>query len=369
MMTIKSLVLGVSAAIAAVSGAHAADAVVAAEPEPFDHARVCDAYGIEYVYIPGTETCLKIGGKVRTEGQWYDAYNPDSSIGTLWHDRMELRFDTATDTEYGALKTNTILRGEWQEGENTTFKLLFANIRLGGFIVGKLDSQFISYTDYAGNVANDDVIYDGPYELNQMTYTYDPGNGFTAMVSLEDSNSADNATYFGDPDPAATHDWVTSEQNHYAPDVVAGLGYKGGTWGLKMVGGYDSIVEEGAVKARLDLALGGFKFFFMGGWNTDGEKLNKYAGTNLNGNACPVDRADCGWGDWALWTGFTAPITDKLSANAQFAYTDSRIFAATANLQWNPVKDLMLQPEISYTNWDAIHSDTVAGIMRFERTF
>ena len=98
-MNIKSLLLGSAAALAAVSGAHAADAIVAAEPEPLEYVRICDAYGAGYFYIPGTETCLKIGGKVRTEGEWYDAYNRDSKVGTLWHTRAELNVDTATDTE------------------------------------------------------------------------------------------------------------------------------------------------------------------------------------------------------------------------------------------------------------------------------
>ena len=30
-------------------------------------------------------------------------------VGTLWHTRAELNVDTATDTEYGALKTDTDL--------------------------------------------------------------------------------------------------------------------------------------------------------------------------------------------------------------------------------------------------------------------
>src|ERR1700761_3806984 len=90
-MNIKSLLLGSAAALAAVSGAHAADAIVAAEPEPLEYVRICDAYGAGYFYIPGTETCLKIGGKVRTEGEWYSAYAPkDGSQGTLWHTRTEL---------------------------------------------------------------------------------------------------------------------------------------------------------------------------------------------------------------------------------------------------------------------------------------
>ncbi|MBK8458343.1 MAG: porin [Phyllobacteriaceae bacterium] len=53
-MNIKSLLIGSAAALATVSGSYAADAVVAAEPEPMEYVRVCDAYGAGYFYIPGT---------------------------------------------------------------------------------------------------------------------------------------------------------------------------------------------------------------------------------------------------------------------------------------------------------------------------
>src|SRR5688500_5653089 len=71
-MNIKSLLLGSAAALAVVSGAQAADAVVAAEPEPMEYVRVCDAYGTGFFYIPGTETCLKIGGQLRYEKRFSD---------------------------------------------------------------------------------------------------------------------------------------------------------------------------------------------------------------------------------------------------------------------------------------------------------
>ena len=353
-MNIKSLLLGSAAALAVVSGAQAADAVVAAEPEPLEYVRICDAYGAGYFFIPGTETCLKVGGMVRTEGKWYNAYNPADRYGTLWHTRAQLSVDTASDTEYGPLKTNTVYRFDWQDGGSTTTKLLWANISLAGFTIGKLDSQYNLYTGYAGNVINDDVIYDGPYELNQITYNYDAGNGFTAVISLEDSNSGSGAKGVNGEDSS----------DHYAPDVVAGAGYKAGNFGFKIVGGYDSIVEEGAVKARVDADFGVFKAFVMGGYNTDGDKLNKYASSNGAGPAKGI-----GWGDWAVWGGVTVPIDSKLQANAQVAYTDSKIFAATANLRWNPVKNLLVQPEVSYTNWDSINQDQWAGVLRFQRSF
>ncbi|MDP3899349.1 MAG: porin, partial [Mesorhizobium sp.] len=65
-MNIKSLLIGSAAALVAVTGARAADAVMAPEPEPVEYVRICDAYGAGFFYIPGTETCLKISGYV-----WY----------------------------------------------------------------------------------------------------------------------------------------------------------------------------------------------------------------------------------------------------------------------------------------------------------
>jgi hypothetical protein len=353
-MNIKSLLLGSAAALATVSGVHAADAIVAAEPEPLEYVRICDAYGKGYFYIPGTETCLKIGGKVRTEGEWYNAYNPNDVRGTLWHTRAELQLQTGTDTEYGVLKTNTEIRWDWQEGGSTGTNFLHGSISLGGFTVGKEDSQFNVFTGYAGDVINDDVVYDGPYELNQLTYNYDAGNGFTAVISLEDTNSGVGATGSNGEDSS----------DHYAPDAVLGLGYKAGAWSFKVVGGYDSIVEEGAIKARVDADFGGFSAFLMGGWNTDGDTLNKYAGANGSGDASGI-----GWGDWAVWGGVSAPINDKWKVAGQLAYTDTKIFAATANVQFHPVKDLLIEPEVSYTNWDSINEDQWAGILRFQRSF
>ncbi|MGY5803148.1 porin [Rhizobium hainanense] len=362
-MSIRSILLGSAASMISFTGAYAADAVVAAEPEPVEYVKICDAFGPGYFFIPGSETCLKIGGKVRSEGEWYNAYNPTGKRGTLWHTRAELQLQTATDTEYGPLKTNAELRWDWNDGNSTTTKLLHASISLGGFTVGKEDSQYNAFIGYAGDVINDDVVYDGPYELNQLTYKYDAGNGFTAVISLEDSNSSSDASSYNGA-------WVTSESNHYAPDVVAGAGFKSGAWSFKVVGGYDSIVEEGAVKARVDADFGIFTAFLMGGYNTDGSKLNKYAGSNLDTSACPTNQGYlCGWGDWAVWGGVGVPINEKLKWNLELAYTDSKIFEATTNLKFNPVKNLLVEPEVTYTNFDSVNKDQWAGILRFQRSF
>ena len=51
-MNIKSLLYGSAAALVAVSGARAADAVVVAEPEPVEYVRICDAYGAGFSIFP-----------------------------------------------------------------------------------------------------------------------------------------------------------------------------------------------------------------------------------------------------------------------------------------------------------------------------
>ncbi|MEZ5839961.1 MAG: porin [Hyphomicrobiales bacterium] len=60
----KSIILGSAAAVLAVTGAQAADLPAA---EPVEYVKVCDTFGTGFFYIPGTETCLKIGGYARYE--------------------------------------------------------------------------------------------------------------------------------------------------------------------------------------------------------------------------------------------------------------------------------------------------------------
>ena len=65
MKMVKSLLLGSAAGLAAVAGAQAADLPVKAKA--VEYVKVCSLYGAGFYYIPGTDTCIKIGGYVRTE--------------------------------------------------------------------------------------------------------------------------------------------------------------------------------------------------------------------------------------------------------------------------------------------------------------
>ena len=60
MRMVKRLLLGAAAGFVAVAGAQAADLPVKAKPVLY--MKICTLYGDGFYYIPGTDTCLKLGG-------------------------------------------------------------------------------------------------------------------------------------------------------------------------------------------------------------------------------------------------------------------------------------------------------------------
>jgi hypothetical protein len=59
MKTIKCLILGLAAGLFAMSGAQAAD--LPAKAKAIEYLRICSPYGAGFFYIPGTDTCIKLG--------------------------------------------------------------------------------------------------------------------------------------------------------------------------------------------------------------------------------------------------------------------------------------------------------------------
>ena len=73
MTAMKGLLLGTAAGLFAVASAQAADLPVKAKP--VEYVKVCTLYGAGFFYVPGTDTCLKIGMYLRFD-QFYGAGNP-----------------------------------------------------------------------------------------------------------------------------------------------------------------------------------------------------------------------------------------------------------------------------------------------------
>ncbi len=65
MKMVKSLILGSAAGLLAMGGAQAADLPVKAKA--VEYVRICSLYGAGFFYIPGTDTCIKLGGYLRVD--------------------------------------------------------------------------------------------------------------------------------------------------------------------------------------------------------------------------------------------------------------------------------------------------------------
>src|SRR4051794_27877298 len=68
MKVLKHLLLGSAAGLLTVAGAQAAD-LPTRKAAPVNFVRICDAYGAGFFYIPGTDTCLKVGGLALAQAQ------------------------------------------------------------------------------------------------------------------------------------------------------------------------------------------------------------------------------------------------------------------------------------------------------------
>jgi len=381
-MNIKSLLLGSAAALIAVSGARAADAVVVAEPEPAEYVRICDVYGAGYFYIPGTETCLRVGGYIRYDagfghvGSFDGAKTVDRLNGKTqdtWYKnaRFTLKTWTGQETELGTLKTYTETRfnfgtgGALSTAGNKGASLNFAWIQLGGLRIGRDESAFDTFTGYAGNVIQDTLVPYGGFDTNLISYTFDAGNGFSAVVSLEQGSGAFSLV----SRPGDT--WVLDDNtiDSYAPHVVIGAKYTQGWGGISGVVAYNSSYEEWAGKVRLDVnATEQLSLFIMGGYGTD---------DNIDRNFYKP------WGgNWAVWGGGTYKVNEKTSLNAQVSYDDNKSLGVAANVAYDIVPGFTVTAEVDYVHegaWNDVdylgswtgadRKNSVGGLIRFQRNF
>ena len=388
-MNIKSLLLGSAAALVAVSGARAADAIIVAEPEPVEYVRVCDAFGTGYFYIPGTETCLRISGYVRFDVFGGELFENTSATGDGTYNintRFTLRTSTASETELGTLRTYTETRFNWGSAQNyfttgtsgaapgydtdSRWSLNFAWIQLGGLRVGKDESFFTTWTGYAGAIINDTPLGGyGPFDTNLISYTY-TGGAFRAGIALETGD--DNWGGTGTAYSAAALTGVSGSHGQgwgiddYMPHVVVGLGATFGMVDLSAVAAWDS--RDGATtggwagKIRADVNINdAFSLFAMLMY---GENESGYT-TWGNGGA--------GFDTFGVSAGGSYAFSDKGAFNFEVDWTESNgavvddEWAITANIAYELVPGLTVTPEIQYV--DSVSGDMFGGGVRVQRSF
>ncbi len=323
-MNIKSLLLGSAAALVAVSGASAADAVVAAEPEPMEYVRVCDAYGAGYFYIPGTETCLKIGGWVRYEIYWatgstgfdkvargrleFQAKN-ESDLGTVSsYFRVDMRHTSLADPAFGLPTSATRYDPQYSLG-------------VGGLEMGYRDSQWNRFSGYGG--LTDAGGNYGYQTRHYISYTFTSGN-FAGILSLD-------------------HD----DNLNYMPDIMVGARGTFGNVTASLSAGWDENDASVAVKATVNAAVGPATLRLVGLW-TNG------VGTNDYWNAA----------QWSVIAGIGAPLGSRASVAVDFQYFQGGAWQVIGDLNYTIAPGLTALAELAHTS-----ANTNAFMLRFQRSF
>lgn len=206
MTSMKSLVLGSVAVLVAMSGAHAADLPLKAKA--VEYVKVCSLYGTGFYYIPGTDTCIKLGGALRADTSFNaagahaePAWRGAAGAGTrdandyIGRVRNYVRLDTRTATEYGVVRTYFESVFQWTTGSDAiaggSLGVYYAFIQFAGFTMGRAVSQFS--TPWNGTPGNNTSYLlggdDDSTGISQLAYTAQFGNGVSGSVSLEDPSA------------------------------------------------------------------------------------------------------------------------------------------------------------------------------------
>jgi hypothetical protein len=206
MKTIKGLILGSAASILAMGAAQAADLPVKAKA--VEYVKVCSLYGAGFYYIPGTDTCIKIGGAIRLDvafnGNIYD--NPfwqggagGSGVFTkdyfVSRERVNATLDTRTATEYGVVRTYSNIQFDFSQNRESIaggfVEMDYAFIQFAGFTMGKAVSQFdpqwaLSKPTISSGLNAGSNNATG---IPQLAYTASFGNGVSATISIENASA------------------------------------------------------------------------------------------------------------------------------------------------------------------------------------
>ena len=198
MRTVKSLLLGSAAGLIAVAGAQAADLPVKAKP--VQYVKICTLYGEGWYYIPGSDTCIRLGGYIRADYGWNvtgsrtpqysgTAGARDRTVSEFsTRHRLNITMDTRTQSQYGTLRTLTSLHVQ-NENQSESFNAARAFIQWAGFSFGRMqsfqDTWAISDSwHYAQQQNNSDTGANG---VNSIAYTWELGNGMTLTLGADET--------------------------------------------------------------------------------------------------------------------------------------------------------------------------------------
>ena len=358
------------------------------EAEPVEYVRVCDAYGSGFFFIPGTETCIRFGGFVRSS---YEKTSIEFDDGTeqdlaFWGQRARLNVDVRSETDWGTLRALYRLEG----GDSNTdvdIDMDIALISLAGFRAGFAGANYWSTNHgFAGvNLTGLGSTFgaaqdDGYYGFNDATifdYTF-AADGFSVTVGVEDPRidyaglgfvgSTFSGGLGGTGIPALA--LAPQASSDTRANFYAGFNYSADFGSVAFTAVRDGtavdsaalaagIVDQGGWAYKVSLSLDLSEFIpggiLYGSYANDGDYITNYVHTNGAG----IDDAETIW-----QISFQADLTDELQLVAQHSNATGSDWgllagvgeeeqqATSIGLNWFPAAAPQFSLRASYTFGD-----------------
>jgi hypothetical protein len=413
-MKLKSLLFGSAAVMAAGTGAaQAADLPIV---EPVEYVRICDAFGTGFYYIPGTDTCLKVGGYVRVESHYVNGDTdilfgvPEGAVNN-WTTRArgQVNLDARTQSDFGLVRAYIALEmtvGPGSDtgddgiinadgigdpnyaGSNPNVAAAFVQISndWGTYTAGHTGSFFDFFGSHGyGTRLN---IDDNTTEQTLFAWTFAGGNGFSFTIAAEDPASSGRKLN-GDDD----------YEGQEAPDGVVNIRVDQG-WGSAQVmaalrhihdyeGGNGDFDGNGSDDGFGFAAGAGLSIGIPGGWSLDAE------GGYSEGALGYITTDPGGIGDidgpdpddlntaWMIRGGITGPVLSPnitVWLDGSFTHVEEEddndeydFWAVVAGGRWEPVPGLYMGPEFAFNSLDGDDAgedyDVWGAMWRVQRSF
>jgi hypothetical protein len=341
-MNIRSALIVSFASFLAIPFAHSADAIVYAEPEPMEYVRICDVYGAGFFYIPGTETCLQIGGYMRYRMD-YVKVRGEPYVFTKTA-RFAPSFDVRSETEWGTLRGFAHLFFEWNslDGNDVYADQLFMELQMGNgtVLVGKTDNPYARFFGDYGAPGEFEGDFGGQiYNSGEVSYTYEAGNGFSAVI--------------------ATIETGTGE---FQPNLEAGAIYQKDWGSIGGMAGYDNPDDSWGAKAVGRVNLDPFAF-----------GIHVLYSSSESGNYGAVNPGSDETSEWSVLAHAEVELHEKVSVNGYLQWFDATTnggsaWQAKGGLTLTPIENLEVLPEVRYTKVSG-GADSWEGLLRVTRSF
>src|SRR5690242_5205009 len=268
----KHLLLATASCLTLIGNAQAADLPVKAKA--VEYVRICSLYGAGFFYIPGTDTCIKLGGYLRADvtfnggaAHGQPAWNGDPGEQNRYRNyfidrsRMMLNVDTRTATEYGVVRTYGAAKFQFTtQGAGTVNPANFTGsptlgtstgllnqpgegyvavtdlfVQFAGFTFGKSSSAYAN--PWQGTPGNITAFLLGRHQQdntgpNNIQYMAQFGSGVSATIGLDDPVVWDRTAVYNLALPLnATLNTSNAYAGVHAPEVVGNVRVDQ-AWGL-----------------------------------------------------------------------------------------------------------------------------------------